>query len=185
MKHSLLKAKRKKNIKKLARAIVSIDIFKEVGFRKCWLFDSYEGMSEPTEFDMTGKGKHASKYHNLGLPTTLDDEFKIVRHYIYNMVQAPPEWVFMVKGWFSDTYPIAAPKIDQIDFLHVDCDFYEPVLLTFETFYDKVVDGGYIAIDDYGAWQGCKKAVHEFFEKRNLNIELIKVDSTGVYFKKP
>lgn len=44
--------------------------------------------------------------------------------------------------------------------------------------------GGYIVIDDYGYWSGCKKAVDEFIKYRNLKVDLIRVDSQGVYFLK-
>ena len=40
-------------------------------------------------------------------------------------------------------------------------------------------------IDDYGHWEGAKKALDEFFANRNIKAELIKIDYTGAYFKKP
>ena len=50
--------------------------------------------------------------------------------------------------------------------------------------YDNVVDDGYVVIDDYGYWKGCKKAVDEFVEKRKLNVKIIEIDFTGAYFQK-
>jgi len=38
-----------------------------------------------------------------------------------------------------------------------------------ENIYDKVVPGGIIIIDDYYAWDGCSKAIHDFLSKEGLN----------------
>ncbi len=90
--------------------------------------------------------------------------------------------VHMVKGWFTDTIPIS--EVGAIALLHLDCDLYESVKFCLEHLYDNVIEGGYIVIDDYGYWSGCKAAVDEFIKYRNLKVELIRVDSQGVYFYK-
>jgi O-methyltransferase len=90
--------------------------------------------------------------------------------------------VHLVKGWFADTLP--KREIVPIALLHLDCDLYESVKLCLEQLYDDVIKGGCIVIDDYGCWEGCQKAVNEFIERRNLKVELIKVDYEGVYFHK-
>src|SRR5690349_2204862 len=69
-------------------------------------------------------------------------------------------------GWFRDTFPLVTAK--QISLLNIDADWYEPVKLCLETFYDRVVPGGFVSIDDYGYWPGCRKAVDEFFALRNI-----------------
>ena len=71
--------------------------------------------------------------------------------------------------------------------LHVDADWYESVKLVLDVFYDKVVPGGYIVLNDYGAWQGCNRAVDDFVAADNLNnIDITIVEpSTGAYFQKP
>lgn len=76
-------------------------------------------------------------------------------------------------------------SIGRIALLHLDCDWYESVKFCLNELYDNVVQGGFIFIDDYGAWRGCKKAVDEFMKERNLKIGLIQIDYTGVYFQKP
>jgi hypothetical protein len=69
-----------------------------------------------------------------------------------------------VKGWFEDTLFASKGEIGSIALLHVDCDWYESVRLVLAELYDQIVPGGVIAIDDYYAWLGCRKAVDEFFD---------------------
>ena len=72
--------------------------------------------------------------------------------------------VRLTKGFFEDTLPgfVAQHPGAKIALLHIDCDFYDPVKLCLQTFYDLVTPGGYIVIDDYGSYAGCRKAVDEF-----------------------
>jgi len=92
--------------------------------------------------------------------------------------------IHLIKGWFNETLASYKVEVDKIALLHLDCDLYKSVKICLDEFYDNVVDGGFIVVDDYGHWGGCKKAVDEFIKKRNLKIELIKIDYTGVYFQK-
>lgn len=72
----------------------------------------------------------------------------------------------------------------EIAILRLDTDWYESTKHELDTFYDSVVSGGVIIIDDYGHWQGCKKAVDEFLTL-HPNIKLQTIDYTGVFFYKP
>jgi hypothetical protein len=64
-------------------------------------------------------------------------------------------------GWFQDTIPKA--DINDIALLRLDGDWYESTKICLENLYQKVVEGGYIIIDDYGTFSGCAQAVDEFF----------------------
>ena len=48
-----------------------------------------------------------------------------------------------------------------------------------------VVPGGFVIIDDYGYWEGCRRAVDEFLAARGLNVTLVTVDDSGVWFEVP
>jgi len=140
--------------------------------RKIWLFDSFKGMPEVTEED----GQEASQY--------VGDVIGSVEnvHQVLNRVDVDMRHVEIVKGLFQETF--RSVSIPSIALLNIDADWYESVKLCLETFYDAVVPGGFISIDDYGYWPGCKQAVDEFFDKRNLNYELHKVDYTARWFEK-
>jgi len=72
----------------------------------------------------------------------------------------------VLQGWFSDTLPKA--PISKIAFLGLDGDIYISTTQAITNLYDKVVPGGYIYVDDYGSFVGCKHAIDEFRKKRGI-----------------
>lgn len=90
--------------------------------------------------------------------------------------------VRIIPGWFADTLPTVSTS--QVALLNIDADRYESVKLCLETFYDRVVPGGFISNDDYGHWPGCRKAVDEFFSARAISFPLREVDDTPRWFQK-
>ncbi len=145
--------------------------------RHCWFFDSWEGVPKPTEMDVHVSGVVGEKGR-----FAVSEQF--ANDLIFGKLKLDEKNVHLVKGWFDSTIPLHKKQMAEIALLHLDCDFYEPVKFCLEQLYDKVVEGGFIVIDDYQIWHGCRKAVDEFFEKRKLKIDLIKNGSSGVYFSK-
>lgn len=141
--------------------------------RRIWLFDSFQGLPQPTEQD-------GEKAQSCGWWCHGDLEMVVT---IFHKLQIPDSRVNIIKGWFHDTFPSA--EINSIALLHIDADWYDSVKLCLERFYDYVRPGGFIAIDDYGHWEGCRKAVDEFMEARKIDTSLTYVDYTGRYFRKP
>lgn len=141
--------------------------------RTVWLFDSFEGMPQTTEED--GEAAQAYTGEVVG---NVKNVLQVLK-----MVDADLARVRIVEGWFHDTF--ATVNIERIALLNIDADWYESVKLCLETFYDKVVVGGYILIDDYGHWAGCQRAVDQFFATRQVPCKLHKVDYTARWFQKP
>jgi O-methyltransferase len=141
--------------------------------RNVWLFDSFEGLPKPTDED----GDEAPAYEGW-----CHGDLSKVKE-VLRKLRIPESQVRIVKGWFQDTFPKV--EIPKIAILHIDADWYESVKLCLEKFYDSVQPGGYIVLDDYGDWQGCRIATDEFLKKRVLDVKLIQVDYTGFYFQKP
>jgi len=154
--------------------------------RKIWLFDSFEGLPEPTREDGLVAQNYAGN-RTLGRLQTIDKcigALEDVKKIFFEILKINPENIVIEKGWFQNTLPEAKKKIGQISILRLDGDWYESTKCCLENLYDNVIVGGYIIIDDYGHWEGAKKALEEFFVKGNINPDLIKIDYTGVYFKK-
>jgi len=153
--------------------------------RKLWLFDSYEGLPEPTAMDFnpelgSGTGEHVRPLPKGSCPGQLDE----VKHLMFSKNHFPRDKIEFVKGWFEKTVPVTKKEIQQIAVLRIDGDWYESTKCCLENLYDKVTSGGYIIVDDYQSCYGCRRAVDEFIQNRSL-VPVIKFDGRGgCYFEK-
>ena len=131
--------------------------------RSYYFFDSFEGL--PPAKDIDGqKAKHYQE--DTSSPTYYDncsaslEDFKQT----LSMTGQAPENIKIYKGFFENTLPgFDAPPIAV---LRLDGDWYESTMVCLEKFWDHVLPGGIILIDDYYAWEGCAKAVHDFLSRR-------------------
>lgn len=163
-------------------AIMSAVAHRYGGRRTTWYFDSYEGMPPPTAED----GTTEETDHMLGdyLRASVAD----VEELVFGKLKLPRERNIIVKGWFEDTLSVRKNEVGPIAILRLDADWYEPTKLILNELYDQVVSGGYVIFDDYGRWQGCKKATDDFIAERHLSIEQQFIGRTGrrpMYFRKP
>jgi O-methyltransferase len=143
--------------------------------RHIWLFDSFEGVPAPTPVD----GPKAIGEYYEGLSKGSVGK---VREILQRM-SIPDTRVTIERGWFQDTFPKV--EIPRIALLHIDADWYQSVNICLDKFYDAVEPGGFIIIDDYGYYEGCRKATDEFLAGRGLNVDLPQVEFQQVYFEKP
>ncbi len=155
--------------------------------RRLWLFDSFEGLPAPTDEDYSGEGGERTTGDHirpLGVGDclgTLDD----VQDLLLRRFRYPADRVRFVKGWFQDTIPVVRDEIGRIAVLRMDGDWYESTRTCLEGLYDKVVPGGAIIIDDYEACYGCERAVTEFLDARQLEVDMHLDGRGGSYFRKP
>jgi hypothetical protein len=152
-------------------------VAKDNGKRNVWLLDSWEGLPEPAESDVSYTGVVGKGGMCLGHEEKVEE-------LLFKNLKLDDRKIYLVKGWFKETIPLCKSDIGSIALLHLDCDWYESVKFCLDELYDNVVKNGFIFIDDYGHWEGCRRAVDEFLEERNLMVGLTKIDYTGVYFQK-
>jgi O-methyltransferase len=88
------------------------------------------------------------------------------------------------RGWFEDTLPVSRADVGPIAVLHVDGDWYDSVRCVLENLHEQVVPGGAIVIDDYGAVLGARRATRDFRRAAGDDAPLIRIDQTGVYWRK-
>jgi O-methyltransferase len=131
--------------------------------RSHYLFDSFEGLPEPKAED----GSEAIAWKKAGIEVNKDNCKAEIEFATKAMRMAGVAEPHIIKGWFKDTLPRA--KFDgKIAVLRLDGDWYESTMDCLTNLYDKVADGGVILIDDYYAWNGCARAVHDFLSLRKL-----------------
>lgn len=148
-------------------------------YRDIYLYDTFEGMSEPTEMDKSFKGESASSayltrnefWNRIECLSPLQEVQNNIKSINY-----PPEKIHFIKGKVEETIPNVIPE--KIAILRLDTDWYESTLHELEYLFPKLVIGGIIIIDDYGHWQGCKKAVDEYLERNKIQMFLNRIDYT-------
>ncbi|MDA9260654.1 TylF/MycF family methyltransferase [Puniceicoccaceae bacterium] len=121
-----------------------------------WLYDSFEGLPQPSELD----GDEALQWEGSCVGAVED----VMR--IMSETSIDASRVTIRKGWFEDSF--SAPLPQKIQFLHIDADWYDSVLLALQTFYPLVVPGGLIVLDDFGHWEGCRHAYYDFCESEKI-----------------
>jgi predicted O-methyltransferase YrrM len=136
--------------------------------RTVWAFDTFAGMPPATDGDPDLE--IARLYTGSCRGDVHDVEALLRRLDLLRQTR-------LVKGLFQDTIPTA--PLGAIAFLHVDGDWYESVKVCLAQLFDRVSPGGVIQIDDYGHWEGARKAVDEFLKGRGLRPSLRWIDYTG------
>ena len=159
------------------------------GDRKIWLYDTFSGMTEPGEQDFkTGSSYEASLNRWNKNKASKSNKWNYeclmkVQKNVYS-TEYPRERFKFVKGDVCETIPKEKPG--RIAILRLDTDFYKSTKHLLEHLYPRLSSGGVLIIDDYGAWHGCRLAVQEFFDEKNLKLsDLNTVDRSCVTFRKP
>jgi hypothetical protein len=150
--------------------------------RALYLYDTYAGMTEPTAHDEDARGRTAaqgmrrfgrdesgnSKWCNA----SLEDVTANLRRSGY-----PPDRCHFVVGPVESTIPETLPE--SIALLRLDTDWYESTRHELEHLLPLLESGGVLVLDDYGHWQGARRAVDEYFAKRRYAPLLNRIDYTG------
>ena len=151
--------------------------------RDLHLFDTFEGMSAPTDKDRRHDGMLASellatraKTKSVWAVASLEDVQAGMAETGYSA-----ELVHFHPGLVEDTIPAEAP--DRIALLRLDTDWYESTKRELEHLYDRVPSGGVLLIDDYGFWQGARQAVDEFLERTGARLLLLPMASGRIAVK--
>jgi len=148
--------------------------------RKIYAFDSFQGMPEPTERDRHhGRTAEESGWGEGTCSAREDSLMEICRKLNVQDLVIP------VKGYFEKTLPASQVEIGAIALLHMDGDWYESTRSVLNCLYSSIQRDGFIQVDDYGFWEGCRDAVHEFEMRHGIKFGMNKIDGTGVWFVKP
>ena len=161
--------------------------------RELFLYDTFEGMAEPTAADTSGFEPPALATWQQARDQGERAWNTLFRPDLYSEPQVranvlgtgyPADRLRFVKGKVEDTIPRVAP--DRIALLRLDTDWYESTRHELEHLYPRLQAGGVLIIDDYGHWDGCRKAVDEYFAGgRAEPVLLQRIDYTGRLAVKP
>lgn len=153
--------------------------------RDLYLFDTFSGMTEPSDRDVhvwakksateivTSGDKTAAK---MFIPASLDD----VRAG-FDDLSYPADRIHYIEGPVEETIPEHAP--DQIAILRLDTDWYESTKHELDHLYSRLAPGGVLIIDDYGSWQGSRDATDEFLTVTGEPLLLTRISRTRAAVK--
>jgi O-methyltransferase len=151
--------------------------------RTLHLFDTFEGMTEPTEKDVRFDGQTAEH-----LLATQGKDTKTWAIAGFDDVQQgmaetgyPQDQIVYHRGRVEETIPAEAPE--KIAILRLDTDWYESTKHELEHLYDRLSPGGVLIIDDYGYFVGSRLATDEFIEARGEKLLLIPINSGRIAVK--
>ncbi|BAQ65666.1 CmcI family methyltransferase [Geminocystis sp. NIES-3709] len=147
--------------------------------RQIYAFDSFEGMPTPTDKDKSSGIPAELTGWSTGTCAAPEDSVTEICNKLGSF-----DILHLVKGYFEDTLPKMRDQLGVIAFLHMDGDWYSSTQAIINNLYDRISPYGYIQIDDYGFWEGCRQAITEFQQQNNLKFNLNVIDSTGVWFAK-
>jgi hypothetical protein len=154
--------------------------------RDVYLFDTFEGMTEPGEHDVSPLDPPARETWETNTATGERSWSELFAPEIFNEddVRAtvlgtgyPADRIHFVKGPVEETLPANAPE--RIALLRLDTDWYESTRAEMEHLYPNLVSGGVLIVDDYGHWEGARRAVEEHFEAHGSPLLLSRIDYTG------
>jgi O-methyltransferase len=145
--------------------------------RDLWLFDTFEGMTPPSDEDRDFSGCHATEILDRG-----DFLAEKCRAYApLELVAAnlastgyPRALCHFVKGPVEETLPNSAPA--SIAILRLDTDWYRSTKHELVHLFPRLSSGGILIVDDYGHWQGARKAVDEYFAECGIRVDLQRID---------
>ena len=157
----------------LMRAVLAAH---EVSDRKVFVADSFEGLPRPN-----ARAYPADARDRLfSFPELAVSEAEVRRNFdAYGLLD---DQVVFLKGLFKDTLPTLGDA--RFALLRLDGDMYESTSDALVNLYDRLSDGGYVVVDDYGILGNCRAAVHDFLDARGLSPEIEAIDEGAVWWRK-
>jgi hypothetical protein len=148
--------------------------------RRLYLYDTFEGMTEPTARDVDVHGKSPTDHLKVwGLSNmqqmaraTLDQVKTNLRTTGY-----PEDQFIFVKGRVEDTIPQTAAA--QLALLRLDTDWHASTSHELRNLFPRLSPRGVLIVDDYGFWRGSREACDEYFNENKVPILLTRMGRGG------
>jgi O-methyltransferase len=146
------------------------------GERKVWVADSFTGLPPPDA--RTFPADAGDRHHAVEFLSVSEEEVR--RNFArYGVLD---DGVRFLPGWFRDTLPTLSDQLWSL--IRLDGDMYESTMVALECLYPRLSPGGFAVIDDYGAVEACRQAVHDYREQHAVDDEIERIDWTGVLWRK-
>jgi O-methyltransferase len=135
--------------------------------RTVWVADSFQGFPEDAPGRLGG-------FDFLAVP--LDE----VRESFARL--GLERGVEFLPGFFEETLASLAGRRWAI--VRLDADTYDSTQTALEALYPGLAPGGYLVLDDYGSFEGCRRAVEDFRERHGIAEPIERIDFTGARWRR-
>lgn len=141
-----------------------------VADRDVYLYDTFEGMTAPDTRDTSPFEPPALVTWQHAISRGMRAWHHFFKPDIFNLAQVrdtllatgyPESRLHFVQGDVLVTIPRTAPG--RLALLRLDTDWYDSTRHELQHLYPRLSTGGVLLIDDYGHWDGCRRAVDEYF----------------------
>lgn len=149
--------------------------------RDIFLYDTFSGMTAPRDVDVSIQGQTAEVIFSATRTSEDGSDWCLsaleeVKENMYS-TGYPRERLHFIKGKVEDTIPGHIPH--RIALLRLDTDWYESTRHELAHLFPLLEQHGVLIIDDYGYWEGARKAVDEYISDNHIRILLNRIDHTG------
>ena len=149
----------------------------EIHDRTIYVADSFTGVPPPRpELYPADNGHRFDLHPELAVSLeTVKENFRR-----YNLLD---DQVVFVEGLFSDTLPTL--DTGPLALIRLDGDLYESTYVALENLYPKLSPGGFLIVDDYGVFEPCRRAVHDYRSRHGIAAPIHPIDRSGVWWRRP
>jgi hypothetical protein len=174
------------------------ELMKHNATRHIHLYDTFGGLTEPSQYDYTCKNATIYKMNNDEVYNTWKKQIindttngwcftpleKVQQS--LNSTGYPQEYLHYVVGDVMETLKDTSKIPEKIAILRLDTDWYESSKYELEQMYNNVVTGGIIIFDDYYHWDGQRRATDEYFKSINMQYDFVNIGNakTAAIIKK-
>lgn len=149
--------------------------------RELFLFDTFEGMTDPGPYDVAVTGESAANLLRDS-PRTEEDRmwcYAPMEKVAQALVRTgyPEARTHLIAGRVETTLQSQAPET--IALLRLDTDWYDSTKYEMEVLFPRLRQGGVVILDDYGHWQGARRAIDEYVHSHRVKLFLHPIDYTG------
>jgi O-methyltransferase len=149
--------------------------------REYVLFDSFQGLPAAKEID----GQAAQTWQADKNSPIYYDNCSAQRDFACQAMQlAGARKVTFRPGWFENTVKGYSPPAP-ITILRLDGDWYDSTRVCLEALFPHLHPGGVVIVDDYCAWDGCRRAVHDFLSRHQSPARILQWRGDVTYIQLP
>lgn len=135
--------------------------------KKLNLFDSFEGLPEPTKED-----KLINDIFNYGEISKYKGSMRSPKDLVLsklNFLKIPKSKYKIFEGFVDDNFHLRKDLPKKVCFAYLDFDFYKPIKIVLDYLLDHLSKGGFVIVDDYNYFSsGVKSAVDEFLKTNQI-----------------